>query len=128
MEYYPSKMPNPYSFVPNRKDSVMSQTGETSVSDFARNRNITEFSIHMSRRDSLELPLIYYKGYAATLNGKELPVTESSHGLVQIPVDRSGRVEAWYKGTSVQTLGFYTTILSIVALCVYIFFRKRKTI
>jgi len=126
MEYFPTSMPYPDPFIPNRKDSVISQTGETAVSDFVRNKYITEFNINTNAKDSLELPLIYYKGYSVTLNGNELPVGESRHGLVQIQVDQSGRVEAWYKGTLIQKLSFYTTILSIFVLCVYVYLQRKK--
>jgi hypothetical protein len=130
MEYYPRKVSPTellQEFITTRCDTIISQTGETMVSGFARNKYITEFNVNAGVKDSLELPLIYYKGYAATLNGKEIAVTESSRGLVQILVDhRSGRVEAWYRGTFLQKLSFYITILSIFVLCIYLFFQKRK--
>jgi uncharacterized membrane protein YfhO len=130
MEYYPLRIEwkTARQFITTRSDSVISQNNGTQISDFARNKNITEFNISTNLKDSLELPLIYYKGYTATLNGKDIPVTESSHGLVQIPVDRSGRVEAWYKGTVIQKSGYLITIAGIAGLCVYIFlqYRNRK--
>lgn len=126
MEYYPSSMPYPYPFILERKDSVISQTKETRISNFVRNKNITEFDVNTSVKDILELPLIYYKGYSASLNGNDIAVTESTHGLVQVVVDQSGRVEAYYAGTLVQKLSFYTTILSIFALCGYIYLQNKK--
>jgi hypothetical protein len=126
MEYFPARMPFPDPFILNRKDSVISQTGETAISGFVRNKHITEFDVNTSVKDSLELPLIYYKGYAATLNGQDIVVTESSRGLVQIPIDRSGRVEAWYKGTFVQKLSFYITVLAILGLIAFIYIQRRK--
>ncbi len=126
MEYYPSRMPYPDPFILQRGDSVTSQLKETEVYNFERFDYITRFDIKTNVKDSIELPLIYYKGYAASLDGVSIPVTESSQGLVQIPIDRSGRVEAYYKGTLVQKLSFYITILSIFVLCSYIFLQRRK--
>jgi len=126
MEYVPARTPLPDPFVLERKDSVLYQQNETVISDFKRNKNIVEFTVTTHQPDSLELPLIYYKGYSASLDGKDIPVTQSSHGLVQVPVDQSGRVEACYKGTLIQKLSFCTTILSIFALCGYIFVQNRK--
>ncbi|WP_255495445.1 hypothetical protein [Dysgonomonas sp. 521] len=125
MEYLPDKVPD-MKYIHQRGDSVKAQNDTIVISDFTRAKGLTGFNISINTKDSLELPLIYYKGYAATLNGQEIPVTQSSHGLVQVPVDQSGRVEAWYKGTLIQKLGFYTTILTIFALCAYIFLKNRK--
>lgn len=126
MEYVPARTPLPDPFVLERKDSVFHQQNGTIISDFERNRNVVEFTVFTNQKDSLELPLIYYKGYSASLNGKDIPVTESAHGLVQVVVDQSGRVEAYYSGTLVQKLSFYTTILSIFALCGYIYLQNKK--
>lgn len=125
MEYYPSKLPFPDPFIKDRKDSIISQTKETTISGFVRNEYITEFNIQTNGKDSIELPLIYYKGYAALLDGEETAVSESRNGLVQIPVDKSGRVEVWYKGTLIQKISFILTILSIFVLCIYIYKQKR---
>lgn len=126
MEYYPSRLPYPHPFIKERKDSVISQTKGTEVSGFVRNNFKIEFDIEAAGQDSLELPLLYYKGYTALLNKKETPATESKHGLVQVPVDQSGRVEAYYKGTLIQKISLYITILSIFVLCIYIFIQKRR--
>lgn len=125
LEYLPEKVPD-LKYLHQRGDSVKAQSDTVNISDFTRVKEFTGFNVYINSGDSLELPLVYYKGYAATLNGKEIPVTESSRGLVQIPVGQSGRVEAWYKGTLIQKLSFYTTILSIFALCAYIFLQNRK--
>ncbi len=126
MEYYPSRMPYPDPFILERGDSVTSQLKELEVYNFERFDYITRFDIKTNVKDSIELPLIYYKGYAASLDGVSVPVAESRQGLVQIPIDRSGRVEAYYEGTLVQKLSFYITILSIFVLCSYIFLQRRK--
>ncbi len=127
MEYFPSRMPYPDPFILNRRDSVFyNKQDETFISGFVRNRNITEFNVNISFPDSLELPLIYYKGYAATIDAKSISVEESNHGLVQIPVDRSGSVKVYYKGTIVQKVSWYITIVSIFVLCVHIFVQKKR--
>jgi uncharacterized membrane protein YfhO len=127
MEYYPAKMSINTAFaILDRGDSISCRQAGTTVSGFARNKNITEFDVHAAAPDSLVRPLIYYKGYAATLDGESIPVGESSSGFVQIPVDRSGNVKVYYKGTIAQKTGWYITLVSIFALCVYIFIQRRK--
>jgi hypothetical protein len=125
MEYVPEKVPS-IEYLHQRGDSVKTIQGDSYISGFSRSRDTTSFDIDINNAGIVELPLIYYKGYAATLDRKDIPVTESEHGLVQVSVDRSGRVEAWYKGTLVQKAGFFITILSSIALIVFVFLQKRK--
>jgi hypothetical protein len=127
LEYLPEKVPS-VGYPAERGDSVKGLNAETQIAGYKKTREVTSFDVNINSADSIELPLIYYKGYAATLNGKEMPVSESEHGLVQVAVDRSGRVEAWYKGTMIQKSGYLITIAGITGLCVYIFlqYRNRK--
>ncbi|MDR0825448.1 MAG: hypothetical protein LBN74_10170, partial [Prevotella sp.] len=119
MEYVPERVPS-IEYIHQRGDSVKALNAAVSIDDFKKAGGVTSFDLRINNPDSLELPLIYYKGYTASLNGKELPVSESENGLVQVAVDRSGRVEAYYKGTFVQKMGFCITIITILGLCTFI--------
>lgn len=109
-----------------RGDIVISENGGTAISEIKRDKGKLTFDISATQADKLELPLIYYLGYSASLNGKDIAVEQSDNGLIQIPVDQSGRVETYYKGTIVQWLSFGLTIVSIFAFCVYIYISKKK--
>lgn len=124
-EYIPLKVPS-VDFLAERKDSVLYQQNETMISDFARNRNVVEFTVATQKADSLELPLLYYKGYHASLNGKDIPVSESRHGLVQVAVGESGRVEAYYAGTFLQKASFAISVIAILFFCIFIYLDKKK--
>ncbi|MDR3056603.1 MAG: hypothetical protein LBU84_00500, partial [Prevotella sp.] len=124
-EYIPLKVPS-VDFLAERKDSVLYQQNETMVSDFARNRNVVEFTVATQKADSLELPLLYYKGYHASLNGKDIPVSESRHGLVQVAVGESGRIEAYYAGTFLQKASFAISVIAILFFCIFIYLDKKK--
>jgi hypothetical protein len=126
MEYVPSKFPS-VNYFQARGDSISVKYDETTVSSFSRQNGITRFDIKPAKNDEIaELPLFYYKGYAANLNGKEIQVRESEHGLIEIPINEQGHVEVYYGGTSVQKISPFISILGIIALCVYIYFYKKK--
>jgi len=124
-EYVPSKVPS-LAFIDERGEAVISRNGVSSIENLNKNKGITSFTAKVLLTDMMELPLIYYKGYKATLNGDEVLVTESENGLVEIPVVQSGRVEVWYAGTTIQSFSWYITLISIAGLCVYIALEKRR--
>jgi len=124
-EYFPARILS-IDYIYYRGEKVEFKNGDTRVSNLSRNRNITSFDVEIYSPDSLSLPLLYYKGYQVTLNGVNLPVEQSSTGLVQVPVEKSGRMEAYYKGTTIQWLSFFISIISILALSIFIIRSKKK--
>lgn len=123
LEYLPSKIPS-LEYMVERGQKVIADTG-SQIADAKRDKNITYFDVNTDRATVLELPLVYYKGYKAELNGQETSVSESENGLVQISVDKPGRVEVYYAGTTVQKVSFVLTILSIIGLIVFIVLQNR---
>ena len=77
-------------------------------------------------------PLTYYKGYKAKLtdsNGQvyDLQVTESDTGQVQVINDLSvdGEVRVYYGNTFVQIISLIISIITILAVVIYIVLSKR---
>lgn len=124
-EYVPDKAESAY-YILLRGDSIVSMNGNTTIESHNRDRHILNIRINTQSADSLELPLFYYKGYTALLNNKELPITQSTHGLIQIPVNETGDVKVYYDGTIIQKVSFYISVVSIIALSVFIFLFLRK--
>ncbi|GAB6008938.1 hypothetical protein [Dysgonomonas reticulitermitis] len=125
IEYVPDKVPD-IEYIRERGDTVIAGQQGVGLSGVNRMNGVTGFSVVTTSKTTIELPLIYYKGYAATIDAKSISVEESSHGLVQIPVDKSGSVKVYYKGTIVQKVSWYITIVSIFVLCIYIFVQKKR--
>lgn len=123
-EYVPDKVSSAY-YILSRGDGITSLSGQTIVNSYKRNKEVLSINISVQRVDSLELPLFYYKGYGATLNDKSIAVLQSELGLIQIPVNTSGEVDVYYKGTTIQKITWYITILSIFLLCIYIFVGRK---
>lgn len=127
-EYISDKVPSvPY--LHERGDTVEYSNPGTSVLYNNADKLFT-LNVALDSADTLTLPLLYYKGYVyGFVDGKQQVhnAVQSSDGLVQIPVNYSGTIYVYYKGTLTQKIGFYVSLISVLAFCVYIFMqRKRK--
>lgn len=126
LEYIPEKVPS-IEYIHNRGDEITTAHVDVGISLLQKTNGITTLNVETTKETEIELPLIYYKGYQAKMNGMDLPISESKNGLVQIIADQSGQVEVQYAGTIIQKLGFYLTLLSIGGLIIYVFlYRKRN--
>lgn len=126
-EYVPEKVSSGY-YVQNRGDSIISINGKTEIKAYNRDKNTLSINVSAHGIDSLELPLFYYKGYYAAANKTEIVIviSQSDNGLIQIPITESGNVKVYYKGTLIQKISWYVSIISIFALSIYIFVMIRK--
>lgn len=127
MEYLPSRI-HSKDFFDERDNTTLPTRNDTHINNFVRDGKFTRFDVTLVNKDNLELPLIYYKGYSVKLDGKEIPIKQSDNGLIQIIANQSGRVEAYYKGTTTQYASFAITIASILALCAYLYTDKKRRI
>ena len=88
-----------------------------------------------SGKTELEIPLFYYKGYSASLDGHILPVTESDRGLLQLHANgQGGHLIVSYEGTSIQRLSAWISGVTLATLvmgsCFWTFIslkRRRKS-
>lgn len=124
-EYFPSKFPMiEYAF--ERGEVVDFGNEDTKVFDIKRSYNQTSFNVSVNKSDTLVLPLLYYCGYNVTLDRQSIPFRESSNGLIEVPIEKSGTIRAYYDGTTVQEVSFYISLLGSISLIVFIFTRNRK--
>lgn len=126
LEYFPDKFAS-VAYIQQRGDTIISNNPAVVSTNLVRAKGVTQFDVETNTSAILELPLTYYKGYQAqTSSGSYLPISESENGLVQIEVDQSGQIEVYYGGTWVQKVGWFVSILSILSLCLFIFYQKKS--
>lgn len=125
LEYLPSRIPG-YSFMKERGGLIISENPNTQIANLKRENGITSFGVKANTLDKLELPLIYYKGYKAELNSKNIPVEQSNYGLVQLIINESGNIKAYYAGTTIQKNSWYITLISILIFFIFIYRTKRR--
>lgn len=76
--------------------------------------------------NNLELPLLYYKGYKAISNDKELNVYQTNNGLVGVDInDEEGTIYVYYGGTKIQKLSKIVSIITMIVFVIYLRLRKR---
>lgn len=124
-EYLPAKLPAlEYPYL--RGEVVECNNVQTIISNFRRGYNFTSFDVSINKPDTLVLPLLFYKGYNVTLRGIDIPIYENDHGLVEVYVERSGNINATYKGTTIQKISFYFSLASAILLAIFGVLRGRK--
>lgn len=124
-EYFPAKLPA-IEYVHERGEKVDNKSRDTDISNFKREYNKTILNVNTNKPDTLVFPLLYYYGYNVTLDGENIPFGQSDYGLLAVPVDRSGKIIAYYAGTNIQKGSFYISLMGVLALIVFIFRSKRR--
>ncbi|NDV78367.1 hypothetical protein [Dysgonomonas sp. 511] len=127
-EYLPQKVSS-FRYIHQRgKDSVSTQQDHTRLHNFVNKNGHISVDLSIISPDILELPLIYYKGYIATLQivKYDIPIKESDNGLIQVEVIQSSTLQVYYNGTIVQRISWYVSLLSMVLLAIYVLYKRRK--
>jgi len=124
-EYLPDKLPS-LQYIEDRGEVVKYKNDDTRVFDLKKEKGVTSFHADIIKADNLEIPLLYYKGYNATLNNEPIDIKQSESGLIEIPINQSGDIKVTYSGSFTQKISLYITLISIIILCLYIFISKRK--
>lgn len=129
-EYLPSKLPSNYQvydipnvyndFIHHRGQVVEGNNETTQISNFTKNKGHLTFNVELKEKDNLELPLTYYIGYKATLDGNEIAYQQSENGLIEVPITASGKMEIEYVGTTLQYISLWITIASIILLSIFV--------
>lgn len=85
-----------------------------------------EFSNNISE-NSLELPLLYYKGYQAILNGEVINTYKTDNSLVGIDIDNveSGAIDIYYQGTDIQLWSKIISFITLISILLITFIKKR---
>jgi 6-pyruvoyl-tetrahydropterin synthase related domain; membrane protein. len=125
-EYISEKVPSA-TYIQSRGDSVIFKYNFAEIANLHRDKGILYMDVVASDINILELPLFYYKGYVATLDNEEIPIRQSDNGLVELSIiNKSDKLEVFYSATSTQKISWYLSLMSIFALCVYIFIQKKR--
>ena len=103
--------------------------------DYDREKYVSTITFDADNTSSYyEIPLIYYKGYSATIiehgKTKSLKVMQADNGKVKVVTNgKTGKVKVWYSGTTIQNLTFPISVIGAVGFAsfgIYIFVKKKK--
>lgn len=130
-EYIPSKIDPEYEkYLKARGNTVKIKYKDDSIEEVRRSSEESHLNYQLDNSnnqiESVELPLIYYKGYDVKDNQSNIEIKESENGFIEInniPKDKIN-VEIYYKGTCMQ---YMSRIITVVFLfCVLIYSLNRK--
>ena len=94
---------------------------------FKRNKEVTEIEIK-KKKETIETPLIYYKGYKAC-SDKCYDIYKTEKGLLGIKVNNElGTINVKYEGTQLQKVSKYISLASIGIMVIYLKSKKGKQI
>lgn len=89
-----------------------------------------EFENNFGNDNYIDLPMNYYYGYVAEskISDKIYRVEKSPKGLVRLYLDVEERdnVKVYYKTTTVQKISICVTILTLMAIIIYVKYNKKK--
>ncbi|MBQ2453877.1 MAG: hypothetical protein II497_05460, partial [Lachnospiraceae bacterium] len=93
-----------------------------------RNKNELSVSGISSGTEYVDVPFVYYKGYAAEdSSGKRLTVSgEGDNGLTRVYTQGAESIRVWYAGTAAQHAGDAVSILSVILIAAWVKMRRRK--
>ena len=76
---------------------------------------------------SVTVPHLYYKGYAATLDGEPISIRESFDGRVEAETaGKTGTLRVWYAGTFLQRASTWLSVGVLAVLLLLFFFLRRR--
>ena len=132
-EYLPSKVEHKYrEYIQERGNTIKIKHQDGFEEDVKRSADESHTKYLIDNRkgniDSVQLPLIYYKGYAIKNNENNIGIKESSNGFIEInniPKDMVD-VEIYYKGTLIQGISKFITIAFLCSTVLFNKIYKRK--
>jgi len=131
-EYLPCKAYENRKYLETRENRILVQKGNVQmIKEEKKNTNLTCQILEGEEGTELELPYIYYLGYAVTIeeNGttKKLETYETQNGFVgiTIPKTKQATLKVQYEGTNLMKLSFGISLLGIALMPLWGRFQKR---
>ncbi|MDR4074300.1 MAG: hypothetical protein Q3W93_05210, partial [Eubacterium sp.] len=84
------------------------------------------YKIELERNGSNELPLIYYSGYEAMLNGNRVEVYRNVNGMAEVAVNETGMLIVQYKGTPLRRVSETISLMGVIVGIALLFKNRRK--
>ncbi|WP_195267876.1 YfhO family protein [Eubacterium sp. 1001713B170207_170306_E7] len=102
------------------------QEVQTNPRNIAKRTNYNLYSMNLERNASYELPLIYYSGYEAVLNGVRVTVSRNSNGMAEVAVNETGTLMVQYKGTLLRRVSETVSLLGVIVGTALLVKNRRK--
>lgn len=101
---------------------------ELMIKNYHKNRDEIIFNFKSSNKQTVTLPLIYYKGYVSELIGSG-DISDpylNEDGLLSINVKGKGKVKVYYKGTTLQFMSLYFSMGSWFIFIAWLLWNRER--
>lgn len=119
-EYLPSKIDTLYEdYIKERGNVIIAkkENGDIERVNYIKDGAYYLLPRKISNVKSLELPLVYYKGYQIYINDEKFKINQSDNGFIEVlNVGDVNQIEVKYKGTLIQKISTIVTIFSLIVV------------
>ena len=130
-EYLPSQLN--LELLTKRSDELIINNQTSTLFDYRMNGLSYEWTNDRVVNDVqiIKFPVVFYKGYVVEINHEQIPITQSSDGLIQIEfsqpisLDKDTVLTVNYQGTTLQSMSYWIS-LGTFTLVVVTMIKKRK--
>ncbi|MGG3625616.1 hypothetical protein ABES25_18965 [Bacillus gobiensis] len=113
-----------------RSKHKLTDNDNVEIEKYQKNGNEISFTYHTEQKQTIELPLIFYKGYHVydTQNGEreELPIELGEKDFISVTLQGDGKLTTEYERTFIQKCSSYLSLLTLILALIFFFFRKRS--
>ena len=127
-EYLPEKALNNKGYFNTRTKDIIIISGTGEINKTLDDVPDLVFEVTTSEPITIELPRIYYMGYALEgENGQKLELTESDNGFLQTTIQESGTYTLTYEETTIMKIANVCSLATgIICIILLVVKRKRK--
>ncbi|KAF1079980.1 MAG: hypothetical protein GQF41_3656 [Candidatus Rifleibacterium amylolyticum] len=116
-------LPASFSFGEFQKSSPTPRllAGNATITSYSKTGNLARLAFSQASDSfTIELPIIYYRGYTATVNNQPVKIEESSNGQAQVTINslESGNLIVQYNHTLLQMIAYAISLTTIIYLLV----------
>lgn len=122
-EYLPEKTLNHRDYYENRTNDIIIESGAADITITLNDVPDLVFEVETNETITIELPRLYYMGYALEVNGQDVELAESDNGFLQATISESGTYTLTYEKTTVMkianclSLGTFIILMIVIAFC-----------
>lgn len=104
----------------SNRGEIITSNNDVSVNFKKKGTEIKiEYKDNTKNDTYLELPLLYYKGYVAKEENKDLKIKKGNNGVVRVYLDSSeGKIDVYYGITNIRKIGFICSIASLLVFVI----------
>lgn len=126
-EYLPAN--SDYYKLIDREIELIYDSSEVAIKGYEKNRDKVTFNFDSTNKETVTVPLIYYKGYTAEFSGdgkgSQPFLNEKEEGLAAVEVEGAGSVTVYYKQTLIQKVSLLISIVSWLGLLLYLIYTNK---